>query len=118
MKKIITLLSFGVISMFMQACTTYGGPYYNSGSAEYYYQQPVQYSSFSVSSSPRPRIMPRTVQYNRPIYTQRCRPLPVYQPYTYQVHDIQSDTIFNIQDRTQMIKRGGGQAPPTFFYNP
>jgi hypothetical protein len=108
MKKIITLLTLGILSVFMQACTTYGDPYY----------QP-QYSSVSVQYSPRPYFIPEVINHQQ---TQRysCKPLRVYEPYTYQIHDIQSDTVFNIQDKRQIIERGNcrGQATPTFFYIP
>ena len=96
--------------MFMQACTTYGDPYYCNGVSVEYIQQPVQYSPISVSTIPRPRVMPRVIRPQEP---------RIYEPYTYEVYDHRSNTTFNIQDRRQWVEKGNchGGAEPTFFYN-
>jgi len=117
MKKLITLLTLGTLSVFMQACTTYGDPYYG-GNGGYYYQQP-SYSSYSVSSTPRPRLMPRVIHTQEPECVPRYQKPRIYEPYSYQVYDHRSNTSFNIQDRRRWIEKGNcyGGAEPTFFYN-
>ena len=117
MKKLITLLTLGTLSVFMQACTSYGDPYYG-GNGGYYYQQP-SYSSYSVSSTPRPRLMPRVIHTQEPECVPRYQKPRIYEPYSYQVYDHRSNTSFNIQDRRRWIEKGNcyGGAEPTFFYN-
>jgi hypothetical protein len=101
MKKIITLLAVGTISIFMQACTTYGEPY-SSGyySAGYYSSPAPRY----YAPTPPPMVIHQN-QYHRP------------RAYTYDVLDIQANTMFRVQDRRQPARQGCNPKP-TFFYVP
>jgi len=99
MKKIITLLTVGTISIFMQACISYGEPYSSGYYSPRYYSSP---EPMYYVPTPPPVVVH---SYQRP------------QPYTYEVLDIQANTMFRVQDRRQTARQGCNPKP-TFFYVP